>query len=78
MPANPNPSSLEDEPFSYWSTKDGKVFIQWEGKQVTTLKGTKAARFLAEIEASDSHAAQLLMARLTGNFKHGNERSISN
>ncbi|MDP9763592.1 hypothetical protein QO006_001009 [Deinococcus enclensis] len=31
-------------------------------------------RFLAWVEGVDDHAAQLVMARVTGNFRRGNER----
>jgi len=63
-----------DDVFSYRITKDGRVFISWHGRQVTTLKGREAAKFAASIESLDAEQAQLLMARLTGNFKRGNER----
>lgn len=59
--------------FSYRTTKDGTVFIAWHGKTVTVLKGPAALRFLARAAAGDE-AAQLAMAKATGNFKHGNER----
>jgi hypothetical protein len=65
---------LEEEVFSYQATKEGRVLIFWQGKHVTTLKGDKAARFLRQIEDADDHAAQLIMAKATGNFKRGNER----
>jgi hypothetical protein len=35
------------------------------------LRGAVATRFLADVE---THDAQELMARLTGNYKRGNER----
>jgi hypothetical protein len=66
---------LEDEPFSYRATKSGTVLISWNGKTVTTLKGKPAEAFLAKVEGADTHAAQLVMAKATGHFKHGNERS---
>ena len=65
---------LEAEPFAYRVTKDGVVFIAWHGKTVTTLKGKQADAFLAKIAGLDDHAAQLVMARATGHFRHGNER----
>jgi hypothetical protein len=65
---------LEDEIFDYWTTKDGKVFITWYGKTVTTLAKKKAQRFLRQIETAGRIEAQHLMARYTGNFKRGNER----
>lgn len=61
--------------FSYQQTKDGRVRIAWNGRVVVTLSGTKAARFLASADGADGDALQLLMARVTGNFKRGNERN---
>lgn len=66
---------LQEEVFTYQETKDGKVFIFWQGKRVTSLSGKKAQQFVAKIAAADHHQAQLLMAKATGNFKRGNERA---
>ena len=60
--------------FSYSETKNGKVFISWEGRTVTTLAGEGAKRFLARAEGLDMDGRQELMRRATGNFKRGNER----
>jgi len=65
---------LDDEVFTYLATKDGKVFICWHGKQVKTLTGLEAARFTGMVLELDHKTAQLLMARMTGNFKRGNKR----
>jgi len=66
---------LEDAIFDYWTTKDGKVFITWHGKTVTTLAGKNAQKFLRQMDtAADEVEVQRLMARYTGNFKRGNER----
>lgn len=64
---------LEAEVFSYRASKD-KLFIYWHGKQVMILKGQQASKFLAKLETLDGKVAQLAMAKITGNFKHGNER----
>lgn len=64
---------LEDEVFSYRATRD-KVLISWRGRQVTVLKGPAAAKFLDSIAGLEGQAAQLVMAKVTGNFKRGNER----
>lgn len=64
---------LADEIFSYRASKE-KVFITWHGKPVMTLKGKEAARFLSKIDGLEGQAAQLVMAKITGNFKRGNER----
>ncbi len=64
---------LESQPFSY-RKKNGKVFVFWESKEVKILKGRAAEKFLADVSDAGSSEAQLLMAKLTGNFKRGNER----
>ena len=61
--------------FAWASTKDGRVRISWRGRVVTTLAGASAVRFLEQVEGVDWEDEQLLMARATGNFKRGNERS---
>jgi len=65
---------LDDLVFSYKATKDKKVFISYHNRHVTTLRGSNAEHFLLAMENSDGLEAQLLMAKATGNFKHGNER----
>jgi hypothetical protein len=64
---------LAEQPFTFQTTKDGKVFIHWQGKPVTTLRGKAAEKFLKSMADADSAQEQLLMARVTGHFKHGNE-----
>jgi hypothetical protein len=64
---------LVEEIFSYRESKD-KVFIFWYNKQVMILKGQQARKFIDKIAHLDGKAAQLVMAKITGNFKHGNER----
>ena len=65
---------LDEGIFSYRITKDRKVYISWNGKHVTTLVGRKAETFIAAVRDSGEKAAQLIMAKATGNFKRGNER----
>ncbi len=61
--------------FDWRATKDGTVRISRDGRVVTTLAGSAAKRFIDRIEGADHEAAQQLMARATGNYKRGNERS---
>ena len=65
---------LEDWRFEYRARKDGRVVLSWYRRAVTTLAGKDAERFLARVAGLGDHEAQLLMARATGNFRHGNER----
>lgn len=65
---------FEERPFSFRSTRDGRVFIAWGGREVKCLRGREAERFLAAVKGAALEAQQLAMARVTGNFKRGNER----
>lgn len=63
------------EGFDYELSRDGSVRITHFGHPATTLRGRAAADFLEDIEMGD---AQELMARLTGNYKRGNEKQARN
>lgn len=55
--------------------KDNALFVYWNGKHVRTYTGSKAASILEEIEGAESDLdIQYSLARVTGNFKRGNER----
>ena len=58
------------EGFDYIERGDD-VIITHHGKPATTLRGAKAIAFLDDVETDDP---QELMARLTGNYRRGNER----
>ena len=67
---------LDEEQFSYKFTKDGSLFVYWNGKHVRTYTGSKAAGIIEEIEgAASERDIQFALARVTGNFKRGNEKS---
>jgi hypothetical protein len=57
--------------FQYTSA-GGEVVISHHGRRATTLRGAVARKFLADVDRQDP---QELMARVTGNYKRGNERS---
>lgn len=67
-------NKLSEIPFDYKVSKDNKVFVYWKGKQVTILKGKDSDKFLERIKDADERSVQLILAKVTGNFKHGNER----
>lgn len=46
--------------------------ITHHGRRAAVLRGSAAAKFLLAVETGD---AQLLMARITGNYRRGNERT---
>lgn len=71
----PAPQNAEspDLGFTYRVRKGGEIEIRARGRVAAILRGTAAADFLAEAKG-DFAAEQQAMARLTGNYKHGNER----
>ena len=63
--------------FTYRVRKNGEVEIFHRGRLASTLRGNDAEDFKQEAGEEDSAEAQQLMARVTGNYKHGNERLAS-
>lgn len=58
------------EGFTYL-LRGADVVISHHGRPAATLRGRRAAEFLTDVESGDP---QELMARLTGNYRRGNER----
>lgn len=67
---------LDEEVFTHHVTKDKKVMISYCGKHVVTLSGKKALTFIANTDGLSGKELQLALAKVTGNFKRGNERLI--
>jgi len=68
----------DNDQFDYHVTKDEKILIYWYNKHIKTLAGKHAQKFLRQIEGLDEADEQLVLARVTGNFKRGNEREGKN
>ncbi|WP_217181820.1 hypothetical protein [Streptomyces sp. AC495_CC817] len=54
-----------------YETRGDDVVIRHHGRTATVLRGARASAFLADVVAGDP---QLLMARITGDYRRGNER----
>jgi len=54
-----------------FTVRGSEVLIDHLGRPATTLRGAAAERFLADVERTEP---QELMARVTGNYRRGNER----
>lgn len=63
------------ESFEWSRRKNGDVVILHHGRVATTLRGRRADEFVEDVDDGDG---QELMARLTGNYKRGNERDTRN
>lgn len=57
--------------FRYEVRKNGDVVVFHHDRLATTLRGQRAAAFLDDAGTGDD---QELMARITGNYRRGNER----
>jgi hypothetical protein len=58
--------------FSYEVRKNGEIVIAHHGRKAVVLRGKSADKFLSQLETRNP---QELMARATGNYKRGNERT---
>ena len=65
---------LDEDPFDFQITKDNRVLLYFENKLIKTLAGKEANKLIARIENLQGHDLQLALAKVTGNFKRGNER----
>jgi hypothetical protein len=74
MSEEKNTNTLEENPFSYQQYKNGNISICWKEKEVMILKNKKAEAFLSQISGKLQFDEQMAMAKITGNFKRGNER----
>ena len=68
------PTNPQDLGFSHRVRKNGDVEVLHHGRLAATLRGHDAADLVQEAPDATSPDAQQLMARLTGNYKRGNER----
>ena len=71
-------SHFQNLGFTFIETKSGDLFIRHHGKRATTLRGPRAREIKDELNSSTFSEQQQLMTRLTGNYKHGNERLSKN
>ncbi|HEX4940935.1 MAG TPA: hypothetical protein VFW51_00240 [Actinomycetota bacterium] len=55
-----------------FSQRGDALVITHQGRKAVTLRGSAAARFLEDVERGEP---QHVMARATGDYKRGNERS---
>jgi hypothetical protein len=61
--------------FSAVVTRDDRVLVSHDGRQVVALAGADARKVIARLESAESEEdEQMVLAKATGNFKRGNER----
>ena len=60
--------------FTYLFTKDNKLIIYRDNKEIKIIKGKNANEFLQLSRGGNQVEIQLKLAKLTGNYKRGNEK----
>lgn len=68
------PEGATDIVFTY-KPAGGAIAIFWHGRQVKTVGGAVGARLRFQLAGADDATTQQLLARASGNFKRGTERS---
>jgi hypothetical protein len=60
--------------FRFETRKNGDVIVFHHGQVACVLRGQRASAFIEELNEING---QEIMARLTGNYKRGNERTAA-
>ena len=74
----PDSSNSGDLGFSYSESSGPEIKIFHHGRFATVLRNLEATNFLTDALASSFEEQQQMMARVTGNYKRGNERQAKN
>lgn len=64
---------FDEKPFSYKLIKDNKAQILYKGKHISVISGKEYNKLLRVIALENIYELQLFLAKITGNFKHGNK-----
>lgn len=65
---------LKESPFDYNITKSKKMMIYFENRHIMTLSEKESGKIERKLKGQNEFNIQLILAKVTGNFKHGNER----
>lgn len=68
-------NKLIEKPFSYKITNSDKVIIHRNNKQIMIIKGKETVKLQSKILNKSEQQIQLILAKITGNYKRGNERT---
>lgn len=65
---------FDEMPFSYKLLKDKKALIYYKGAEVVTTVGKDYNKLERVIALDNKYELQLFLAKITCNFKRGNEQ----
>ena len=66
---------LIEHPFSYKITNSETIIIHRNSKQIAIIKGQESLKIQSKILNKSERQIQLILAKITGNYKRGNERN---
>jgi len=67
---------FNEKPFSYKLLKDHKAQLYWRSQPVSVINGKDYNKLLRVIALDNIYELQLFLAKITGQFKRGNERGV--
>lgn len=65
---------FRDKPFTCKLLKDGKAQVFHKGKPIAILVGKDCNKLVRVLQLDNVYELQLFLAKVTGQFKHGNEK----
>lgn len=65
---------LKENPFSYEVAKSGKIRVFYKNKMIMNLSENDSMKLMKKLNGKNDFDTQLILAKVTGNFKRGNER----
>lgn len=65
----------DEQPFSYRILKNDKAQVFWKGRMIKMMTEKEVKKLIRVADGGDEYAVQLFLAKITGHFKHGNERA---
>ncbi len=74
MKQTDNINKLRENLFQFYITKSQKILIHYENRLIKTLSEKESQKFISRMDGKNDFEVQLELAKLTGNFKHGNEK----
>jgi hypothetical protein len=60
--------------FTYVRRSSGEIVITHHGRPAGSVRGAAAERLWQKLDGADDEVTQHVLARVTGNYKRGNER----
>lgn len=73
-PSAPTLPASDPPAFAWRERKNGEVEVLHHGRLASLLRGAAAREFMVKAAAGTTGDVQQFMARITGNYRRGNER----